>query len=91
VDGMQGLWDWQGHGGPFAVVILTVIFAAGIALLALWIALPVAVFGVRSALRELVAAQGDTNRELAEIRRRLEMLAPRGETSVQGESSDGGF
>jgi hypothetical protein len=66
---MGNLWQWQGHGGPFAVLVLTFVFALGVTLVALWIALPFAVFGIKSALRDLLAAQQETNRLLGELRR----------------------
>ncbi len=65
---MDGFWSGFGHGGVGTLFLLTVVFAAAIALTALWVTLPLAVLGVRSALRELAAEQRETNRELAELR-----------------------
>ena len=68
----MGFWEWQGSGGAISVAFLTLAFAAGIVLLALWVALPLAIFGLRSTLRELLEGQRETNRSLREIRHVLE-------------------
>jgi predicted PurR-regulated permease PerM len=68
---MQELWGWQ---GPAAVIALTLLFALGLVVLALWIALPFAVFGTKAVLRDLLEAQRETNRKLDQIRKTLEDL-----------------
>ncbi|GAB4279558.1 MAG: hypothetical protein Kow0092_35320 [Deferrisomatales bacterium] len=62
---------WMETGGPAAVILLGLVFAAILVFLAVWVALPFAVFGTKSLLRDLVAAQRETNRKLDEIHRAL--------------------
>ena len=64
-------WQWQAQGGPVAVGVLAVFFTLGIIVTALWIALPFAVFGVKRLLRELGAAQRETNQRLAALEKIL--------------------
>ncbi|MBI5016693.1 MAG: hypothetical protein HZB55_14555 [Deltaproteobacteria bacterium] len=70
---MGTLWQWHGHGSPLTLLVLTLAFGLGVTLLALWIALPFAVFGVKSALRDLLVAQRETNRLLAGLGRPPEL------------------
>jgi hypothetical protein len=51
------------------VALLALFFAAGLILVALWTALPIAVFGVRSILRDLLETQRETNQHLDALRR----------------------
>ncbi|MHB8765075.1 MAG: hypothetical protein ACYDA8_12175 [Deferrisomatales bacterium] len=74
---MDGFWHWQGHGGPMTVLALTLVFGLALVVLALWLALPFAVFGTRRTLRDLLAAQRETNQRLDDLRRALESRPPR--------------
>ncbi len=71
------MWQWHGQGGAWAVAALSLLFALGFAVLAVWAALPFAVFGVKRLLRELLAAERDTGRQLEELRRAVARLADR--------------
>ncbi len=64
---MVETWEWSGPLTPLAVTALAVLFGVLFALLALWVALPFALFGIRRHLREI---QGT----LEAIRRTLEGL-----------------
>ena len=50
---MMETWEWSGPLTPLAVAALGVMFGVLFALLALWIALPFALFGIRRHLREI--------------------------------------
>ncbi len=62
---------WTGPG-QIAVILLALVFALGIILLTLWVTLPFGVFGTKPLLRELIAAQQETNRKLEQVRRLLQ-------------------
>lgn len=68
---METLWQWHGNGGPTALLALALFFALMIVILAVWVALPFAIFGTKSLLRDLLAAQRETNRKLEEIEKAL--------------------
>lgn len=85
MDALVGLFS--GNGVP-AVAVLTLVFSAVFALAALWLVLPVAVFGVRAAVRELLTAQQEATRELGELRRCLEALAAQGARREAKEEAD---
>ena len=54
--------------GAFGTItLLTVLFALLLTAAVLWVFLPVAVYGIRSALRDLLAAQSEANRLLSQI------------------------
>lgn len=69
---MTELW-LDGHGQA-AMIALAILFALGLILMVLWIALPFGVFGTKPLLRELLAEQLETNRKLEEIRRILHSI-----------------
>ncbi len=50
---MVETWEWSGPLTPLAVTALAVMFGVLFALVALWIALPFALFGIRRHLREI--------------------------------------
>ena len=56
------------------MIALTVLFTIALVVLALWIALPFAVFGTKAVLRDLLEAQRETNQKLDQIRQALESL-----------------
>jgi len=55
------------------VGLLTICFTVA----ALWMFLPFAVFGIKTAIRDLIKCQKETNEKLDEIRRRLDDLNPK--------------
>lgn len=71
---MEDLWGLQ---GPAAVIALTLLFTLIIVVLALWIALPFAVFGIKSLLRDILDAQRETSKKLDQTRSVLNELNQR--------------
>ncbi len=65
---------WSTGHGQLAVIALAVLFALGLILMVLWIVLPFGVFGTKPLLRDLLAAQLETNRKLEEIRQVLHRI-----------------
>jgi len=55
------------------VALLTICFTVA----ALWMFLPFAVFGIKTAIRDLIKCQKETNEKLDEIRMRLDDLDPK--------------
>ena len=75
---MVETWQWSGPLTPLAVTALAVLFGALFALLALWIALPFAVFGIRRHLREIQGALEAIRRTLEDLHRAVAGIPPAG-------------
>ena len=64
---MDSPWSFPGASSPLGIAVLALLFAAIIVFVTLWVTLPLAVYGLKSTLRELLEAQREANRRLEGI------------------------
>ncbi len=76
---MAESWEWAGPLTPLALTALSVLFGVLFALLALWVALPFALFGIRRHLREIQHSLDGVQEALQRLNRTLaDRTAPQG-------------